>query len=97
VDYNLIVRSYTCFEGDTTAAFVHTDVEEGKNICTEMAHGFSMQGKALKLKKTLYGVRQCPSAFWLYLTKKLTRVSWKNQHLIHVFYWQEHHVHLLHR
>ena len=53
------------------AAFVHADVEEGENIYVEMPRGFRKQGKVLKLKKTLYGLRQSPRAFWLYLTEKM--------------------------
>ena len=58
-------------QGDITAAFVHADVEEGENIYVEMPHGFRKHGKVLKLKKTLYGLRQSPRAFWLYLTEKM--------------------------
>jgi hypothetical protein len=58
-------------QGDITAAFVHADVEEGENIYVEMPHGFKQKGKVLKLKKTLYGLRQSPRAFWLYLTEKM--------------------------
>eukprot|EP00804_Cyclotella_cryptica_P025289 CCRYP_010373-RB/>CCRYP_010373-RB protein AED:0.34 eAED:0.34 QI:0/-1/0/1/-1/0/1/0/497 len=58
-------------QGDITAAFVHADVEEGENIYVEMPRGFRKQGKVLKLKKTLYGLRQSPRAFWLYLTEKM--------------------------
>ena len=58
-------------QGDITAAFVHADVDEGENIYVEMPRGFRKQGKVLKLKKTLYGLRQSPRAFWLYLTEKM--------------------------
>ena len=58
-------------QGDITAAFVHADVEEGENIYVEMPHGLKQKGKGLKLKKTLYGLRQSPRAFWLYLTEKM--------------------------
>eukprot|EP00804_Cyclotella_cryptica_P007787 CCRYP_001378-RD/>CCRYP_001378-RD protein AED:0.47 eAED:0.48 QI:0/-1/0/1/-1/1/1/0/137 len=58
-------------QGDITASFVHADVEEGENIYVEMPCGFRKQGKVLKLKKTLYGLRQSPRAFWLYPTKKM--------------------------
>ena len=58
-------------QGDITAAFVHADVEKGEDIYVEMPRGFRKQGKVLKLKKTLYGLRQSPRAFWLYLTEKM--------------------------
>ena len=36
-----------------------------------MPLGFRQQGKVLKLKRTLYGLRQSPRAFWKYLTKAM--------------------------
>eukprot|EP00804_Cyclotella_cryptica_P017057 CCRYP_003306-RA/>CCRYP_003306-RA protein AED:0.08 eAED:-0.00 QI:0/-1/0/1/-1/0/1/0/182 len=58
-------------QGNITAAFVQADVEKGDNIYVEMHQGFKEQGIVLKLKKTLYGLRQSPRAFWLYLTEKM--------------------------
>lgn len=49
-------------QGGITAAFVPADVDEGKNIHVEMPCGFRKQGKVLKLKKALYGLRQSPRA-----------------------------------
>ena len=36
-----------------------------------MPLGFRKHGKVLKLKKTLYGLRQSPRSFWKYLTKAM--------------------------
>ena len=36
-----------------------------------MPTGFRKQGKVLKLKKTLYGLRQSPQMFWKYLTRAM--------------------------
>ena len=58
-------------QGDIMTTFVHADVEEGENIYVEMPCGFKKSGKVLNVKKTLYGLRQSPRAFWLYLTKKM--------------------------
>ena len=69
-------------QGDIIAAFVHADVEEGKNIYVEIPGGFRKQEKALKLKKTLYGLHQSPIAFWLYLIKKMNLCDMERQHLI---------------
>jgi hypothetical protein len=66
-----IILGLESTQGDITAAFVHTDVEEVKTIYVEMPCGFMKQGKVLKLKKTLYGLQQSPRAFWLYLTEKM--------------------------
>ena len=49
-------------QGDVTAAFLHADLEEGKNVFVEMPKGFEQYAKndrkkVLKLKKTIYGLR----------------------------------------
>ena len=80
-----VILSLKVKKGDIMAAFGHADVEEGKNIYVEMPHGFKMQDTVLQLKKMLYGLRQCPSAFWLYLAKKMNLCSMKLQCLIPVF------------
>lgn len=36
-----------------------------------MPLGFRQKGKVLKLKKTLYGLRQSPRAFWKYLSEAM--------------------------
>jgi hypothetical protein len=63
-------------QGDITCAFLHADLEENKNVYVNMPMGFTQYGKngkkmCLKLKKTLYGLRQSPRAFWKYITVKL--------------------------
>ena len=47
-------------QGDITAAFLHADVSPGEEIYVEMPQGFKQKGKVLKLKRTLYGLRQSP-------------------------------------
>ena len=39
--------------------------------------GFRKKGKALKFKKTLYGLRQSPRMFWKNLTKAMNEVGMK--------------------
>jgi len=68
-------------QGDVTAAFLHADVEENENIYVHMPRGFSKPGKVLKLKKTLYGLRQSPRAFWKYMVKKMADVGMKQSNL----------------
>jgi len=63
-------------QGDITAAFLHADLEEDEKVYVEMPKGFEQydkrgRKKVLKLRKTLYGLRQSPRAFWKYLTQKL--------------------------
>jgi hypothetical protein len=40
-----------------------------------MPLGFRQKGKVLKLKRTLYGLRQSPRAFWKYLSQAMTAVG----------------------
>ena len=49
---------------DVTVAFVHINVQEGENFVVEMLRGFKRINKVVELKKTLYGLRQSPRAFW---------------------------------
>jgi hypothetical protein len=63
-------------QGNVTCAFLHADLEEGKNVYVKMPAVFSQYGangkkKVLKLKQTLYGLRQSPREFWKYITIKL--------------------------
>jgi hypothetical protein len=58
-------------QGDVTAAFLHADLDEKEKVYVEMPLGFRQKGKVLKLKKTLYGLRQSPRAFWQFLTKAM--------------------------
>ena len=58
-------------QGDVTAAFLHGELEEGEKVFVEMPQGFREEGKVLKLKKTLYGLRQSPRSFWKYLTNAM--------------------------
>jgi hypothetical protein len=64
-------------QGDVTAAFLHGELEENEKVFVEMPLGFRKKGKVLKLKKTLYGLRQSPRAFWKYLTKAMEAVNMK--------------------
>ena len=56
-------------QGDITCAFLHADLEPGENVYVDMPLGFAQflkdgTKKCLKLKKTLYRLRQSPRAFW---------------------------------
>lgn len=64
-------------QGDVTAAFLHADLDEREKVYVEMPLGFRKQGKVLKLKKTLYGLRQSPRAFWQFLTKAMIGAGMK--------------------
>ena len=55
-------------QGDITAPFLHADLNEREKVYMRMPQGFRKEGKVLKLKKTLYGLKQSPQIFWKYLT-----------------------------
>ena len=69
-------------QGDVLAAFLHANLDPGETVYVEMPLGFNVNSKngkrqVLKLKKTLYGLRQSPRAFWKYMTEKLEKVGLK--------------------
>jgi len=55
-------------QGDVTAAFLHADPDENEKVFVRMPKRFCKDGKVLKLKNTLYGLKQSPRMFWKYLT-----------------------------
>ena len=75
---------------DYTAAFVHADIDkppgfdqmsdkeqQRQGVFVEMPRGFSQPGKVLKLKKSLYGLKQSPRNFFLHISEKLQAVGLK--------------------
>lgn len=62
-------------QGDVTAAFLHATMGENENVFVRMPLGFRQQGKVLKLKRTLYGLRQSPRAFWKYMVEKMEQCN----------------------
>ena len=63
-------------QGDLTADFLHSDLCEDEKVFVDMPVCFKLKGKngrnkVLKFKKTLYGLRQIPRAFWKYMTYKI--------------------------
>ena len=64
-------------QGDVVAAFVHGKLEDHETVHIEIPLGSRQKGKVLKLKKTLYGLRQSPRAFWKYPTEAMVAVGMK--------------------
>ena len=58
-------------QGDVTDEFLHADLDEGEEVYVNMPRGFEKRGKVLKLKKTLYGLRQSPRAFWKFVVENM--------------------------
>jgi hypothetical protein len=75
---------------DYTAAFVHAPIDKDPNwdsmteeerarsgVYLHMPRGFNQPGKVLKLKRSLYGLRQSPRNFFLYLKSKLESIGFE--------------------
>ena len=62
-------------QGDVTAAFLYSELDENEKVYVEMTLSFRKQGKVLKLKKTLYVLHQSHRVFWKYLTKAMDAVG----------------------
>jgi hypothetical protein len=60
-------------QADVTAAFLHASLDEDEKIYVRMPMGFRKKGKVLSLKRTLYGLRQSPRAFWRYMVDKMEK------------------------
>ena len=63
-------------QGDVTCAFLHAELPAEEKVYLEMPRGFKQygkggRGKVLSLKRTLYGLKQSPRAFWKYMVEKL--------------------------
>jgi hypothetical protein len=84
-----ILLGLKSMQGDVTCASLHADLEENKTVYVDMPMGFTQYGKngkkCLKLKKTLYGLRQSPRAFWRYIMVKLKQCDLEQLRLIHVY------------
>lgn len=61
---------------DYTAAFIHAPIND--TVYVEMPRGFSETGKVLKLKKSLYGLKQSPRNFFLHLKENLEACNFHN-------------------
>jgi hypothetical protein len=61
---------------DYTAAFIHAPINDV--VYVAMPRGFSEVGKVLKLKKSLYGLKQSPRNFFLHLKENLEGCGFHN-------------------
>ncbi len=73
-------------QGDITCTFLHTSPGKDEAVYIELSQGFKQYNKngkpkVLKLNQMLYGLRQSPRAFWMYLTEKLERGGLKQSQL----------------
>jgi Reverse transcriptase (RNA-dependent DNA polymerase) len=61
---------------DYTAAFVHAPIDD--EVYVAMPRGFSEPGKVLKLRRSLYGLKQSPRNFFQYLKSNLEKSGFRN-------------------
>ena len=79
-----IILGLSTKQVDYTAAFVHAPIDRDPNydslspeeqkrqgVFLQMPRGFSQPGKVLRLKRSLYGLRQSPRNFFQFLKAKL--------------------------
>ena len=87
-----IVMGLATSQADYTAAFVQSPIDKDPNwdsltpeekersgVYVEMPRGFRQPGKVLKLKRSLYGLRQSPRNFFNHLKGKLENIGFKAQ------------------
>jgi hypothetical protein len=59
-----------------TAAFVHAELKPGEDIYVRQPAGFKRgEGLVLKLKRSVYGLRQAPRYFFKYLTDRMENIG----------------------
>ena len=86
-----IVLGLATRQVDYTAAFVHAPIEtdpdweslspeeqERRGVYLEMPRGFAEPGKVLKLKRSLYGLKQSPRNFFQFLKGKLEGIGFQS-------------------
>jgi hypothetical protein len=87
-----VILNLATVQVDYTAAFLHAPIDRDPNwdnlseeekkksgVYIQMPRGFGQPGKVLKLKRSLYGLRQSPRNFFLHLKSKLESVGLKSQ------------------
>ena len=86
-----IVLGLATRQVDYTAAFVHAPIDrdpgwddltpeeqERQGVYIDMPRGFSKPGKVLKLRRSLYGLKQSPRNFFQFLKGKLEDIGFKS-------------------
>lgn len=86
-----IILGLSTRQVDYTAAFVHAPIDKDpewdnmteeqrqrSGVYIEMPRGFSQPGKVLKLKRSLYGLKQSPRNFFQHLKSKLEGIGFQS-------------------
>jgi Reverse transcriptase (RNA-dependent DNA polymerase) len=66
-----VVLALATMQVDYTAAFVQAELGEHEEVFVEMPRGFKEEGKVLRLKRALYGLKQSPKTWFEHLRSKL--------------------------
>jgi hypothetical protein len=88
---SLLLQLLSTKQVDYMAAFVHADIDrdpewdtmtkakrEKSGVFMNMPKGFQRPGCVLKLKKSLYGLKQSPRNFYLHLKDKLKSIGFES-------------------
>jgi len=68
------LRGWKSVQCDITAAFIHALLKPGEEIYVHQPRGFKLkENHVLKLRRSLYGLRQAPRYFFEYFTERLVR------------------------
>ena len=68
------LRGWKSVQCDITAAFIHALLKPGEEIYVHQPRGFKLKDDhVLKLRRSLYGLRQAPRYFFEYFTERLVR------------------------
>ena len=68
------LRGWKLVQCDITAAFIHALLKPDEEIYVHQPRGFKLKDNhVLKLRRSLYGLRQAPRYFFEYFTKRLVR------------------------
>ena len=82
IDLIAMTHGFMCVVADVSAAFLHTDVPEGKEIIVAPPHDYVPKNTNLKrchwrLRKMLYGLRGAPAAWQAHLSELLQSMGFR--------------------
>jgi hypothetical protein len=85
-----LIYDFATLQVDYTAALTQSDIDkppnwdsmteeqkESSGVYLELPKGFKQPGKVLRLKKSIYGLRQSPRNWFLHLKEKFAKVGFK--------------------
>lgn len=85
-------RNWKLFQMDVKNAFLHGDLQE--EVYMEIPPGFNSretEGKVCKLKKSLYGLKQSPRAWFGRFRKGICSLGYQQSNADHTLFFKRHH------